>query len=381
MSGVPAQEYFSDGITDDLITDLSRIPGLFVIARSSAFSYKGKSPRVQDVGRDLGVRYILEGSVRRTGNEVRITAALADAESGVELWAESYDRPLRDIFSMQDQIVQRILSTLRLRLTLLQRGFPTEVPHETENMKAYDYFLQAATPYYSGTKQGMATAREMDEKAIALDPKYSYAYAQMGFTYTADLINGWNTDPEDLQRASESAKKAIALDGNDAWGYYLLSQIDMIEHHYSDAITDAQKGIPLDPSDPWGYQRLADPLIQTGRLNDALQSLKHAVRLDPNGADVFRGTMALTYTLLGRFDDAISAGKLHLAKYPNSWWVHLLLVVAYTELGDATQASAEAAEVMLLQPNFSLKQIKPFPWQRQTEFERGIIDMRKAGLK
>src|SRR5712692_1388431 len=187
MSGDRDQEYFSDGITDDLTTALSRLPDLFVIARTSAFSYKGKAVRVQDISRQLGVKYVLEGSVRKAGNQVRITAQLVDATTGDHVWAEYYDRPLKDIFSLQDEIVQRIVTTLNLQLTLEERGVLFK--KRTDNLEAYDDFLRALEYTLSITKDGNEKARQALEKAIALDPKYSDAYAELGWVYFIDVVS------------------------------------------------------------------------------------------------------------------------------------------------------------------------------------------------
>src|SRR5712692_7142104 len=181
MSGDREQGYFSDGITDDLITALSRLPGLFVIARNSSFTYKGKAVGLQDVGKELGVKYVLGGGVRKAGDQVRITVQLADATTGEELWAERYDRPLRDIFAMQDEIVRRIVTTLNLQLILAQRGYL--FPRETENLEAYDDVLRGAEYFLSYTKDGNVKARQMCEQAIQLDPKYARAYAALGANY------------------------------------------------------------------------------------------------------------------------------------------------------------------------------------------------------
>jgi adenylate cyclase len=178
MSADRDQEYFSDGITDDLITDLSRLPGLFVIARNSTFTYKGEAPNLQDVNKELGVKYVLEGSVQKDAGQVRITVQLADATTGDELWAERYDRPLRDVFALQDEIVRRIVTTLNLQLALSQQG--VLIPRTTDNLEAYDDLLRGTEYLLELTNDGNARAQSMFEKAIQLDPKYAAAYGYLG---------------------------------------------------------------------------------------------------------------------------------------------------------------------------------------------------------
>ena len=199
MSGDREQEYFSDGITDDLITDLSRLPGLFVIASNSTFTYKGKAVTLQQVSKELGVKYVLEGSVRKAGDQVRITARLVDATTGAELWAERYDRPLRDVFGLQDEIVRRIVTTLNLQLALAQRG--VLIPRSTENLEAYDDLLRGVEDFLPFTRDGNAKSRLMFEKAIGLDPKYALAYAFLGWNYFDGVQFGFDSDPNGLMLA------------------------------------------------------------------------------------------------------------------------------------------------------------------------------------
>ncbi|MBI3303901.1 MAG: guanylyl cyclase, partial [Deltaproteobacteria bacterium] len=210
MSSDPEQEYFSDGITEDLITDLSRLSGLFVIARNSVFFYKGKAVKVEEISRELGVRYVLEGSVRKADNRVRITAQLVDATTGHHLWVERYDRPLKDIFALQDEIVQKIVTTLKLQLMLWEQGIL--VRKRTDNLEAYDYFLRGWAYYLRFTKEAHAQARQMFEKALELDPEYAVVYAWLGDAHWMEWANQWSQDPQNLERAFELAQRAAALD-------------------------------------------------------------------------------------------------------------------------------------------------------------------------
>ena len=393
LSGDPAQEYFSDGITDDLITHLSHIPNLFVIARSSSFTYKNKPANIRDIGRQLGVRYVLEGTVRKAAKQVRITAQLADAGNGAELWAQTFDRPLRDIFATQDEIVEKILATLRLELSLSQSGLPlvpTGVKHTTDNIEAYDYYLRGFAPYFTQTKAGIAKSREMFERALALDPKYVGAMSMLGFTYLMDLMNGYSADPAlDLKRASELAEKALALDDTISGTCMLFSQINLqraqgagnmtdSKRYYALAADYAKRGIVADPSDPWGYFNLAGALISLGRPAEGIEAAEKAMRVDPQGSDMYLVALGFGYVAMGRFDDAIQALKQHLGRYPNEMRAHLLLAMCYTETGQREQARAEVAEVHRISPNFALKSLQGDPQDRGRA--RFLADLREAGL-
>src|SRR5712692_3962849 len=218
MSGDREQEYFSDGITNDLITDLSRGPGIFVIDRASTFTYKGKPVRVQEVSRELGVKYVLEGGVQKAGDQVRISAQLVDATSGAELWAERYDRALRDIFSVQDELVRRIVTTMGLQLVLWDK-IGLQRLRGTDNLEAYDYDLRGWEYFFMLTREGNPKARQMWEKAIQLDPRYAEAYAGVGLTYYFDVLYQWSGSSQALDQAYQMTLKAIALNDSEPQAY------------------------------------------------------------------------------------------------------------------------------------------------------------------
>jgi adenylate cyclase len=316
MSGDRDQEYFSDGITDDLITALSRLPDLFVIARTSTFTYKGKAAKVQDISRELGVAYVLEGSVRKAGDSVRITAQLVEATSGDHLWAEHYDRPLRDIFSLQDEILRRIATTLNLQLNLREEHW-FRVTKGTDNLEAYDDFLRALEYSLSYTKDGDEKARHMFEKAIALDRNYADAHAWLGYVYFTDLTFQWSRDPHLPKLMRQEAEQAIALDDSNAEAYTLLSIAYLFpDRDYNKSITTAERAITIDPNFAWGYACLAYVLEMSGRPAEALGAVEKAMRLDPwnNFFLIFK---AFAYTLMGRYEDAVPVFKEFLTHYPN----------------------------------------------------------------
>ena len=344
MSGDREQEYFSDGITDDLITDLSRLPGLFVIARSSSFTYKGKAAKLQDVSKELGVKYVLEGGVRKEGDQVRISVQLADATNGGELWAERYDRPFRDIFALQDEIVRRIVTTLNLQLTLAHQG--VLIPRTTENLEAYDDLLQGYEYMLRYTKDGNARARQMFEKAIALDPKYAQAYARLGTNYHLGEVLLLSSDPNGLQRAFQLEQQAIALDDSIPYEHSTLALMYDFKGQFDQAASEAQRSIALNPNDARGYFALADTMNSAGRPAEALAAIEKAMRLDPLNAGPahYLYQLGCAYTQLGRYEEAIPAFKRDLAS-SDLLWDHVYLVADYAELGQEDAARAEAVEV------------------------------------
>jgi len=376
MSGDRDQEYFSDGITDDLVTALSRLPVLFVIARSSTFTYKGRAAKVQDVGRELGVKYVLEGSVRKADKEVRITAQLVDAASGEHLWAEHYDRPLRDIFALQDEIVRRIVTTLNLQLGLREEhGFL--VRPRTDNIEAYDDVLRGYAYHWTFTQQALAKAREMFQKAVALDPKYANPYAGMGWTYFEDWAFQWNRDPQLRDRALELGRQAIALDDANTDAYALLSAVETSEEQYDRAIADSEHAIAVDPNYTFGYARLAEALTKSGRPADGIACTEKVMRLDPRNRDQYVLVEGLAYFAMGRYKESVSAYKQSLVRWGKSPGPHLGLAVDYVELGSDEEARAETAEVLRFNPRFSPRSVFKDPALN----ERYIADLRKAGLK
>jgi adenylate cyclase len=375
MSGDPQQEYFSDGITDDLITSLSRFPGLFVIARNSTFTYKGKAATEQQVGRELGVQYVLEGGVRKAGDQVRITAQLADAATGTDLWAESYDRPMKDIFALQDEIVRRIVTTMGLQLDLWEK-YRVLLQRRTDNLEAYDYILRALNYEWGFTKDGNTKARELCEKAIELDSEYADAYVLMSNTYWLDWIFLWNPTPHTLDRAFESVRKALALNDSHPYARVMLGRL-LVEHgHYDAAIAEIHRAIAIAPNLASTYFLAAETLSVSGKPGEALEIAQKAMRLDPKNSDWYLMQVGLAYLCMGRSQDAVLVLKKFLVSYPNHVGGSTMLIAAYVESGMTEQAHAEAAEVKRLNPQFSLE-VGDFKGRSN----RFIYDLRKAGLK
>jgi TolB-like protein/class 3 adenylate cyclase/cytochrome c-type biogenesis protein CcmH/NrfG len=343
MSGDHEREYFSDGITTDLITDLSRLPSLFVIARNSTFTYKGKPTKLQDVSKELGVKYVLEGGVRKAGDQMRITVQLADATTGTELWAERYDRPLRDVFALQDEIVRRIVTTLNLQLTLAQRG--VLIPRSTENLEAYDDLLRGMEYLLDGTKNGNVKARLMLEKAIELDANYAEAYVLLGWDFLLGYMFAFDSGPNGLEEALKMEQRAVALDDSLAGPHSLLAVIYVQNAQNDEALSEAQRGIALDPNSAYGYSSLAEVLNNQVKPTEALVAAEKAMRLDPRNPENYVLEQGFAYSLLGRWKEAIPAWKRILARFPDHIWAHAFLADAYGSLGEGEAAREQVEHV------------------------------------
>src|SRR5713226_5466935 len=380
MSDDPKQEYFSDGITDDLTTALSRLPDLFVIAQTSAFTYKGRALKVQEISRELGVAYVLEGSVRKADNQVRITAQLVDATTGDHLWAEHYDRPLKDIFSLQDEIVRRIVTTLNLQLHLAEKG--VIVARRTDNLEAYDNFLRGWAYGWSLTKDGNVKARQLFQKAVKLDPSYADAYSSLGWIYFWGWVHQWSGDPNDLDRALQLEHQAIALDDSLPLAHAFLGRMLVYKRQYDQAVAQGERAIDLAPNFAFAYFWLGQTLSRSGRPAEAIGLMQKTERFDPRNRELYESEVGISEVLMGRYKEAIPILKKNLTVYPDSLWGHGWLAVAFVELGRKEEAQAEAAEVMRISPDFSLKvERQRWPLKDQTMSERYFADWHKAGLK
>ncbi|NOT58547.1 MAG: tetratricopeptide repeat protein [Deltaproteobacteria bacterium] len=389
MSNDPEQEYFSDGITEDITTDLSKIASLFVIARNSAFTYKGKAVKVQDVSREMGVRYVLEGSVRKSDNQVRITAQLIDATTGEHLWAERYDRPLDEIFALQDEIRQKIVLALKVKLTPEEQARFKEAP--TNNLEAYDYYLRGreagGRAFLESRKEAGEQARQMYEKAIELDPRYAAAHARLAWVYYLDFFFRWAQDPiQSLGRASELAQRAVALDDTLSLAHQTLGLVHVFQRHHEQALREIERAIALDPSDALSYATLGVALVFAGQLNDGVKAHEQAMRLDPRNLPLYLIQLGHAYRSAGQCEKAIVPIKQALSLNPAIIPARVNLAVCYIELGREEEARAEAAEVLRRNPNFSVeaawrKENQPFKDDPTPILERLYAAARKAGLK
>jgi adenylate cyclase len=325
MSEDPKQDYFSNGITEVLTSDLSRISSLFVIARNTAFTYKGKAANVQEIGKELGVRYVLEGSVQRAGEQVRIVAQLVDTTTDAHVWSERYDRPLKDIFALQDEIVHKIVTTLKLQLSLQEQGHI--VRKTTDNLEAYDAFLRGQEYFYRYTKEAVAQARQMYEKAIVLDPQYAQAYAGLSSIYRME----WDlrSDPQTLERAFELAQQAVALDDSLPAAHADLGLVYARKQQSDQAIAEIERAIALDPNRADSYGMQAETLLIAGRPEEALRAVERAMRLNPRYPPIYLFTLGWAYLSIGRYAEATVTLKEGISRNPNLSNAHFLLASSY----------------------------------------------------
>ena len=380
MSDDPKQEYFSDGITENIITDLSKISAFFVISNSSTFAYKGKPVKIKQVAEELGVRYVLEGSVQKSSDKVRINAQLVDAITGHHLWAERYDRDLKDIFAVQDEITQKIVRTLRVEVTEVELERIRRIP--TENLNAYESFYRGLEYYRRSSKSSNIQARQMFEKAIELDPRFPVAYVLMGHTYRREWLYRWSQDPQTMERAFELAQKAIELDDSSIFAYELLGYIYLLkDRQHEQAIAVAEKVIALDPNFAGGYGLLAEILGFAGRPEEVIGLMEKAMRLNPRYPAIYLFWLGNAHYQMGRYDEAIAALNSAVIRKPNHLPTHLFLAASYVELGQEEEAQAEVAEILRISPDYRSGSKSWAPWKDQMVPKRIRAALRKAGLK
>jgi len=379
MSGDPEQEYFSDGVTEDLITGLSKVSGLFVIARNSVFTYKGRAVKIERVGQELGVRYVLEGSVRKAGKRVRITAQLVDAGTGGHLWAERYDRDLKDIFALQDEVTRKIVSALAVKLTedegnrIVRKG--------TDSLEAYDYTLRGMWYLSVITKEANDRAREMFEKATALDPSYALACSLLGRTYLVEWTFGWSQKLQSLEQAYEFAQKTVSLDDLLPWGHGLLGEVYLWKKRHDQAIAELEKATNLDPNSADMLTGLGEMLSWSGRPEEAIVLVKKAMRLNPIYPVWYLWGLGHAYFLAGRHEEAITTLKRVLNRNPNFLPAHVYLAASYVELGRWDDARLEAKIVQEMNPGLSMEGWRQrLPYKNQEVLDRLFNALRRTGL-
>jgi TolB-like protein/Flp pilus assembly protein TadD len=381
IGGDPEQEYFADGMTDDLITDLSKVSGLHVIASNSVFTYKGKPVKVQDVAADLGVRYVLEGSVRRAGGRMRINAQLVDAAGGGHLWAERYDRQAEDVFAVQDEVTRAIVSALSVRLTETDRA-ELERPRGTRNLEAYDALLRGRERLGRVSRKNVEQAKALFEKAIALDPNYARAYTNLGFLYWHEW-RLWGLDRDrNLAKAMELGHKAVELDDRAAGAHLLVALVHQYRGEHDEAEAEGRKVLALDPTQAETLGNLGRFLKASGRFEEAIAVLEKAMRIDPHHPPDWIGWLGQAHFRLGRYDEAIRILEAGVAEHPDLLPLHLYLAQSYATSGRAEQAKAHVAEVLRLNPDFTIGAYEAY--NRVSEVPRNIeIDvsaMREAGF-
>jgi adenylate cyclase len=386
MSGDPGQEYFSDGLTEDLTTALTKVSGLFVIARNSAFTYKGRAVDVKAVSRELGIRYVLEGSVRKADSRVRINAQLVDGLSATHVWAESYDRELKDIFAVQDEVRGKIVLALKVKLTKEEQERFRSTP--TGNLEAYEYLLRGVEYYFRRTKEANAQARQMFENAIALDPQYAAAHALLGLAHLMEFLFGWSPNPQHVERAFELAQRAIVLDNSLPLAHLVLGLVYVRQQQYEQAIAEEEKAIALDPNSASGYASLAEVLNAAGRPEEAIVAVEKAMRLDPHYPDHYLSNLALAYRLTGRYEEAIAAQKQLTLRNPNFLFAYTELAFSYllqwgsqlSQDPQNVQRALEAAQrAVALNDSFWMPHLvlgAVYLWQQQ--YDQALVEVERA---
>jgi len=384
MSEDPKQEFLSDGMTEQIITGLSRVPRLFVIARNSTFTYKGKPVKVKQVSEELGVRYVLEGSFQRSGDRVRINAQLIDALTGQHLWAERYDRDLKDIFALQDEITIKILAGVEVKLT--QGGEVLRSEKYYRGKQGLDCYLKLteANGYYTRWNiEDNNLARRMIEEAIAMCPENPMAYIYLGQVYYLDYVLGNTKSPrETIEKGIELAQKALAMDDSIADAHGLLCLFYLRKREYDKAIAEGERAVALNPGRTSVLDNYAVSLNYAGRPEEAIPLFQKAIRLNPFGPSYLYRDFGHALRNTGRFEEAGSAFKKAIQLAPDNITAHTGLAVTYSLMGREKEARAEAAEVLRINPKFSADyDAKTLAYKDQSVNDRIVAALRKTGLK
>jgi len=380
MSGSAEQEYFSDGISEDIITDLSKISDLLVIARNSSFKFKGQSVDLRQVASDLGVRYVLEGSVRRAGEQLRINAQLIDGNTGAHLWAERYDRPLDDVFAVQDDITRQIVQALHLELTQAERD--RVMRRYTDDVQAYDAYLLARSLRADLTRESNEEARRLLEGAIERDPNFAAAYAELSWAHHRAWESDWSESPEaSRELALELAQKAVALDETLAEGHARLAWAYLWRRQFDDSIAEGRRAIALDPNYADGYMLLSHILIYAGEAEEGVEIAIEGMPLDPDSMYHTLMHLADGQRLLGQYEEAIEDLKRSVELRPDFVPGYVWLASTYGNMGRQVEAEAAAAQVLRLNPHFSISAYGgKVPYRDEAVLEQFREGLRAAGL-
>ena len=371
------QEYFSDGLTNDIITDLAKFHELVVISGESAFKFKNKSDSIEQIGKELAVRYVLEGSVQKMDQKVRINVGLVQTAGNSLIWSERYERDIKDIFTLQNEIVQTIVANLAVKISAAERS--RTKPSETQNLQAYDYLLQGYNFHFSRTLAANIKAREMFEKAIALDPKYAAAYIGLGKVEFERASFGWTEFPEKaLNRAQDLARKALSLDDSNAAAHHLMARIFAARAQYELALSELERALELNPNDADSYEARGWIMLWSGRTDEAIDSLKFALRLGSNPKNTLMH-LGTAYYLKESYQDAITTLEKAVVQWPEFSGLYLILAAAYAQTGRMDAAAKAAAAVHRLDPFFSVENYgKAFTNQRDRQSI--ISGLQKAGF-
>jgi adenylate cyclase len=377
MSGDPEQEFFADGLTEDIITALSRFRDLFVISRNSAFVHKGQAVKVQEVAAEFGVQYVVEGSVRKAGGRVRITVQLIDAETDRHVWAERYDRELEDIFAIQDEVTAAIVATLPGRVEAATHDRVTRKP--TENMAAYECLLAGKVLHHRSTREDNAEAQRVLERAIALDPKYAHAHAWRACVLGQAWVYGWCEDRDAVfVHVGEELRLAQSLDDNDSDVHRIFAAWNLTQHSFERAMYHQERALALNPNNDLIVVQQGELLTWLGRPEEGIEWIRNAMRLNPYHPERYWSHLGRAYFVARRYGEAIEAfSRITSPDHTH----HAFMAAAAAEIGDQAAARTHVREVTKRQPDFSIEAyLATLHYKREADRAHHRDALLKAGL-
>lgn len=380
MSGDLSQEYFSDGLTEQIINGLCKVSNLFVIARNSSFAYKGKAVSAKQIAKELGVQYILEGSVQRAGDRIRITAQLIDSSTDYHVWSENYDRDLEDIFALQDEITLKLIGIMQIKLTMGEQARLWKVG--TTNIQAYDKLVRGGECFLRTNEKDNKQARQFFKEAINLDKAFAMPYAMLGFTHMLDLVFKWSKSPlQSFEETEKNANKALALNDSIDLAHSLLGWNYLFKRQYDEAIKKGERAIELNPNGAEAHAHLALFCIFSEKTELAIKLLKRAFRLNPIPPTHYYDLLAMAYRNIGEYEKAIELCTKGLSGNPDHISVNLTLTISYSLLNRTEEAQKAAEEVLRIDPNFSLEYYAmTIPYKHKETGDKFVEALRKAGL-
>jgi adenylate cyclase len=381
LSEDPKQQLLCDGITDNIINALSKVPRLFVIARNSTFQYKDKNVKAKQVSEELGVRYVLEGSLQRSGDHVLITAQMVDALTGHQLLSEHYDGETKDLFALQDNITMKVLGAIQLKLAGAETAGP-KYYKGTHGLDCYLKYLEALGYVQRNTLADTHKAQQIAEETLAMCPEIPTTYRISAIVYMNYYWFDSSRPPrESIEKATELLQKSLAMDDSNALAHGNLSIVYLQKREYDKAIAEGERAVSLDPGSPWTAFMYAKALAYAGRPEEAIPLLEKAIRLNPLGPSPFYNDLALSFRMTGRLEEAAALYKKSLERAPNDFWIHAALAGVYIMMGRDEEARAAAAEVLRINPKFSLEwYAKRSLIKNRSEVDKTADALRKAGL-